>query len=343
MKLKVSDAPDVISERPYLFLGSRLKRLAEHLQGEVTAASREIGLPLQPGQTPLLLVLAEQGAKSIGELASSLRLSQPAITKQASKLVAAGLVAIDRENLDKRQRTVSLTQEGHAIIERSKHLAWPLVEAAVKELTEGLTGPLFDQLTAIEERLAVQGLARRMHTLQRGTLSPAKDTEVPAIVSLMNRAYRGTSGWTSEFGYIEGDRTSETDMRAALTDKPDAALLVWRRAAGDLQGCVWLEPLGDSRWYLGSLTVEPLMQNSGLGRRLLTAAEEWAAQHGGSEIKLTVVNVRDTLIAWYLRRGYQLSGESEAFPYGDTRFGTPTRSDLCFMVLRKPLPARNKD
>ena len=50
-----------------------------------------------------------------------------------------------------------------------------------------------------------------------------------------------------------------------------------------------------------------------------------------------MVNVRDTLIAWYQRRGYALNGESEPFPYGDDRFGTPRRDDLTFVVLRKPL------
>ena len=52
---------------------------------------------------------------------------------------------------------------------------------------------------------------------------------------------------------------------------------------------------------------------------------------------MTVVNVRDTLIAWYRRRGYILTGEAEPFPYDDARFGVPKRDDLSFVVLRKRL------
>jgi hypothetical protein len=52
---------------------------------------------------------------------------------------------------------------------------------------------------------------------------------------------------------------------------------------------------------------------------------------------MTVVNVRDTLIAWYVRRGYTLTGETEPFPYGDIRFGVPRRDDLHFVILRKRL------
>ena len=56
-------------------------------------------------------------------------------------------------------------------------------------------------------------------------------------------------------------------------------------------------------------------------------------------MRLTVVNVRATLIAWYERRGYRLTGESQPFPYEDQRFGAPRRDDLEFVVLEKPVEA----
>jgi len=50
-----------------------------------------------------------------------------------------------------------------------------------------------------------------------------------------------------------------------------------------------------------------------------------------------VIDVRDTLIAWYQRRGYHRTGISKPFPYGDVRFGIPKRDDLRFAVLEKAL------
>jgi hypothetical protein len=52
---------------------------------------------------------------------------------------------------------------------------------------------------------------------------------------------------------------------------------------------------------------------------------------------MTVIHLRDTLIAWYERRGYRRTGETEPFPYGDERFGIPRRDDLYFVVLEKAL------
>jgi GNAT superfamily N-acetyltransferase len=172
-------------------------------------------------------------------------------------------------------------------------------------------------------------------------LTRASDADVPAIVELMNVAFRGTgptASWNTEADYIDGDRTSEPLLREELAEKPEAMLLISREDRTDsLQGSVWLEPKADNTWYLGSLAVDPRLQNSGFGRKLLAAAEQWASDHGADTIRITVVNVRETLIAWYERRGYRRTGETLSFPYDDLRFGTPRRDDLAFVVLEKRL------
>ena len=157
----------------------------------------------------------------------------------------------------------------------------------------------------------------------------------------MNTAYRGVgrdASWNTEAVFIDGDRTNEADLKEEIARKPASVLLV-AEEDGDatMLGCVWLEPVSGATWYLGSLTIDPRLQNSGLGRRLLLASEQWAMERGAGKIEMKVVNVRDTLIAWYKRRGYRLTGETHAFPYGDHRFGTPRRDDLTFVVLEKSL------
>jgi hypothetical protein len=65
-------------------------------------------------------------------------------------------------------------------------------------------------------------------------LQPADAADIPAIVKLMNAAYRGTgpdAGWNSEADFIEGDRTSEAGLRQELASKPESTLLVSRENA----------------------------------------------------------------------------------------------------------------
>ena len=144
------------------------------------------------------------------------------------------------------------------------------------------------------------------------------------------------ASWTVE-SYLAGQRTNAAALAADLAEKPDAQLLLWRDEAGELLGHVWLEPVSEAAWYLGLLSVRPDRQDQKLGRTLLEAAEDVARVQGVTRIRMRVINVRDSLIAWYERRGYALTGETEPFPYGDDRFGTPQRDDLAFVVLERAL------
>ena len=172
-------------------------------------------------------------------------------------------------------------------------------------------------------------------------LKRAQAADFPEIVALTNKAYRDTgpvASWNVE-SLIEGQRLTEALLREDLAASPDAHLLIWRDAAGEHLGHVWLEPQPDGAWYLGLLTVRPDRQDQGLGRRLLAASEGYARDRGAGRIRMTVVDRRDTLIAWYERRGYADSGERRPWPYHDLRIGRPTVPDLGFVVLEKALAA----
>jgi ribosomal protein S18 acetylase RimI-like enzyme len=172
-------------------------------------------------------------------------------------------------------------------------------------------------------------------------LNPATEADYPAITSLANLAFRGSgpeAGWNSEADYIAGPRLTESLLGADLTSKPTAHLLTYRDGpGGPLLGTVLLEPKENGIWYLGLLTVRPDLQNRQLGRTLLAAAETFAKERGARRVRMTVVNVRETLIAWYQRRGYALTGETQPFPYDDHRFGEPLRNDLSFVVLERDI------
>jgi len=171
--------------------------------------------------------------------------------------------------------------------------------------------------------------------------APAAESEFPAVVALVNSAYRGEgaqAGWTTEAGYIDGQRIDLDSLRQDLAEAPKAVLLTLRdEDGGPLLGCVWLEPDAEAQdaWYLGMLTIRPDLQDRQLGRALLAHGEAYARDRGARRVRMTVVHLRDTLIAWYQRRGYALTGETKPFPVGE-RFGRPQRA-LEFVVLEKAL------
>lgn len=164
-------------------------------------------------------------------------------------------------------------------------------------------------------------------------------TDFPDIVLLMNDAYRGAvrkRGWTTEADYIAGVRTSESLVQEEIAD--GALYLITKdEVTAALRGCVSVREVSPRKWYLGSLTVDPAFQASGLGNELLSAAEAYAVSRDAQTVEMTVISFRDTLISWYERRGYRLTGETRPFPYEEKRVGTPIRPDLSFSVLEKQL------
>lgn len=170
----------------------------------------------------------------------------------------------------------------------------------------------------------------------------AEPADIEAIVALTESAYRGDAsrvGWTTEADLLDGQRTDAAEV-AALLANPHVMLLLAERDGQLLASCV-LERLsgehaGDG--YFGMFSVRPDAQGNGTGRALLTEAERVARdQWHARAMRMTVIDVRAELIAWYARRGYRRTGEYRSFPYGDPRFGIPKRDDLRFEWLVKDL------
>ena len=153
---------DVLRSLGFLCLGSRLKRLGEQLQADTQRLVDGLDVRVQSSQYPLLAALDRLGPLPVGELAQSLGVTQPGVTRSVSLLADLGLVDVTQSQDDQRRRMVSLTTTGQRLVDVAKRDVWPQVENAVADLCRDLSGPLLDQLAAIEDGLAATPLYRRV-------------------------------------------------------------------------------------------------------------------------------------------------------------------------------------
>ena len=178
-----------------------------------------------------------------------------------------------------------------------------------------------------------------METTAAGlTFRDATDADVEVLVALIESAYRGDSsraGWTTEADILQGQRTDPEGVLAVIKS-PDSRLLTVERD-GVVVACCQLEHRGEHA-YFGMFAVSPALQGAGLGKVIIAEAERTVRESWGvREMHMTVISVRNDLIAWYERRGYRRTGRTTPFPYGDERFGIPQREDLQFELLIKEL------
>ena len=164
----------------------------------------------------------------------------------------------------------------------------------------------------------------------------ATDRDVEKIVNLVQSAYRGAAsraGWTTEADLLDGQRTDAEEV-SALMQQPDSYMLLCEQQ-GELLASVHLQDRVEFA-YLGMFAVRPEMQARGVGKFLLTEAEHIVFDSWRRELlQMTVISLRQDLIAWYRRRGYRLTDEFVDFPYGQPRYGIPKRDDLVLQVLVK--------
>ncbi|RYE10358.1 MAG: GNAT family N-acetyltransferase [Hyphomicrobiales bacterium] len=176
-------------------------------------------------------------------------------------------------------------------------------------------------------------MSRRMIDYRFAFATPA---DVPALALLIERAYRGpeaAKGWTNEAEILTGPRSSPEEIAGLIAD-PEARFLV--ALDGDRPvACALLKRHGTGA-YFGMFAIDPAVQGGGLGKLMMTRAdaavrELWNANY----LRLSVISLRDQLIAWYERRGFVQTGQHEPFPF-DSSPGA-LRTDFHLTVLQKAL------
>jgi GNAT superfamily N-acetyltransferase len=148
----------------------------------------------------------------------------------------------------------------------------------------------------------------------------AQDADIGALATLINAAFR------VEQPFIEGDRTNPDGVRTYMQK---GKFLLAEDGAG-LAGCVYVE-LRDDRGYLGLLGVDPPRQGTGLGRKLMDAAENYFRDSGCRAVDLRIVSARTPLPAFYRHLGYLETGTAPFSP------DVPLKTPCHYILMSKSL------
>jgi DNA-binding MarR family transcriptional regulator/N-acetylglutamate synthase-like GNAT family acetyltransferase len=290
---------DVVRERSALFLGSRMKRLAERMQAEVVRLVEQAGLPLQPSHMPLLGTLEQDGPQTLGRLTQALGLAQPTVTRAVARLVELGLVEVSRVHRDQRHKTISLTEAGRAALERAKLMVWNRTEAAVEELVAGLDGPLLAQLDQLEDRLAEEPLDRRgrRHAEAGLAIRDYSDDLAPAFKAI-------NAQWiTATFRMEAADLEVLDHPREQIIDRGGTILFVEAKGVGVIGACA-LRRSGERAFELTKMGVLEAARGAKAGEVLLRAIIARAQSMGADPLYLLSNKKNQAAIHLYEKLGF---------------------------------------
>jgi ribosomal protein S18 acetylase RimI-like enzyme len=154
-------------------------------------------------------------------------------------------------------------------------------------------------------------------------LRKAGDDDVERLTDLINRAY----GPAESFLY-NGPRITAAEVRQKLRQ---GAFLVLEGPDSAVRGCVHVQCRGQLG-YFGLLAVAPAHQGSGVAQSLIGAAEQFCREGGCHSLEIDVVNHRRSLLDFYAKYGYRVTGER---PFDLDILRMPSH----FLILSKPLRA----
>lgn len=157
-------------------LGTQLRHLIELLDTAVQDAYGAANLPdYRPRFTPVMRVLSTHERVTIGEIAESAGITQPAATQTVALMQKNGLVVIAAGTKDARQRVVTLSAKGKAMLPHLQK-CWRATKMAADSLDAELDAPLSLCLEQARQALAAlpfdERISKARHALKAGKKNP---------------------------------------------------------------------------------------------------------------------------------------------------------------------------
>ena len=291
---------DALEELGFLFLGSRMKRLAERMQADATKIFERAGFgKLLPATNAVLAILDRYGPMTIGQLVDRCGISQPAITRTVTGMKDQGTLTLTPLADDQRQKEVRLTPAGETLVSQLKAGPWREIRIAAEDLSAGLESGIMDQLGAMEDRLKERPLTER-----KGVSSGLSIVEYDP--SLATDFYQINREWISDMFVMEQmDEEVLSNPDSYIVSKGGTILFVRSQKDG-IVGAGALMPVGDEGTFeLTKMGVLSRNRGEKSGEFLLAALIERARSIGVKKLFLLTNAKCEAAIHLYEKLGFR--------------------------------------
>jgi ribosomal protein S18 acetylase RimI-like enzyme len=167
----------------------------------------------------------------------------------------------------------------------------------------------------------------------------ATEDDTMVIRQLIESAFRAEDsrqGWVGNSD-LASRFSMEDKAVASIITNPDSTFLMASDANGKLLGTIGVSKRAPDSARLSMLAVDPQCHRGGIGKQILTYAEDYCQREWGPKtLGLNALSNRESLISWYMRRGFRKTGETTPFPLEEFKdLNLP--DDLHFVEFEKAL------
>ncbi|MEI6896714.1 MAG: bifunctional helix-turn-helix transcriptional regulator/GNAT family N-acetyltransferase [Psychromonas sp.] len=261
---------DYLKTLGILSLGSRLKRLSDHLFSDVSIIYNEMGITLNPSYFPLINLIAKIGPMGIMQASEYLGISHTAVSKLANKMIQENYLIKQPHPTDKRASQLSLSKQSLVIIEQTKPV-WKSLNKQLNYIDSMQSPSLLNAIDAFENSIQEQGLAQSViQDLQKNHA----DIEIVNWKKNYKDDFRQLNlQWLNE--EFNGQLT-KSDKQAI--EHPESyylaqgGYLFFAKQSDKIIGCIAIKPLFKGHFEISKMAVNTENQGQGVGRLLLLNA-----------------------------------------------------------------------
>jgi DNA-binding MarR family transcriptional regulator/predicted GNAT family acetyltransferase len=280
-----------------------------------------LGTPFSLAEGRVLYELAQRGATTAAELATTLQIDPGYLSRVLRDFMASGLVARERSATDRRQGILTLTAAGRETFATLNQRSQREIGTLLGQLDDDEQRRLLAAMTTIETLLAPAAASAKPSTV---VLRAHRPEDLGWMLARHATLYAKEFGWGTPFRLLVAGIVADF-MRGHDPDR-EACWIAERN--GEPAGSVMLVDAGEGVAKLRLLLVEPRARGYGIGRSLVAECILFARNAGYRKITLWTQSILTEARAIYERAGFVRTEEKPHCSFGVDLMGETWELEL---------------
>ncbi|MCF6349046.1 MAG: bifunctional helix-turn-helix transcriptional regulator/GNAT family N-acetyltransferase [Flavobacteriaceae bacterium] len=286
-----------------LALGSRLKRLSDHMMKEAVKTYKALAIDFDPYHMPIFKLISEQDNLSIGEISKSLNVTQPAVTQYINSLGQKKLIISKTGKNDKRKKKISLSKQGKMMLLKLIPI-WNIFDQELKILSSNTKNKtLLEHISFIEKELKAESLSSKILSKSK-LINRADKLKIISFKEEYTNHFRDLNiEWLEKYFYIEKhDEEVLNNAKRYIIDK--GGYIFFALYKGEVAGTLAL--MNEEEGYeLSKMAVSPKFQGLKIGQQLMQYSIHFARNKGWSKLLLYSNTILENAIYIYKKYGFE--------------------------------------
>ncbi len=319
---------DFIKALGYLAVASRMKRLTDRFMRGGSQAYKSLGIDFEPRLfTVFYLIYTQDSPLSISEIASSLKISHPAVIQTTQMLIKKGLIKSFQDSQDRRIRRLAITGKGKELVNFLIPI-WNDFETATSELFEKADVDMLDIIKRIEARLDEEDVGSRI--INRIKQRQYNSVEILDYMPEYKEYFQKLNyEWLEKYFQVE-----DLDKKILLNPEEqiikEGGFVLFARMEEKVVGTTAILKRDEKTYEIAKMAVTEKAQGMQVGRKLTKEAVARAKEKGAKKLILKTDNRLRAAVNLYRTFGFKVTQtESTASgKYERERFGIQMKLDL---------------